>query len=226
MKTQKIKIRNLLLLAATCISVLIVVHTGSAQQVRWLRVTPLQSPINEIGAEFEGEFPAAATCIYTWPAQYSINQTTLRSRFLWIGCKDFDDPVEGKVKSYKVVGSNRTETAPTMLFPVEIKLIGRSYHPVVVVDDQHASVLYSYDNLDEVDPNMKADRMVYVKLNTSIGVTVTKKVMAFDQSNHDNYYISDYVFKITGIFNAAGAVNQKTLNTFFFFFLIRYAISG
>jgi len=98
MKTQKMKIGNLLLLVAVCISALIVVHTGFAQQIRWLRVTPLQTPINEIGAEFEGEFPAAATDILTWPAQYSINQTTLRARFLWIGCQNFDDPVEGKVK--------------------------------------------------------------------------------------------------------------------------------
>jgi hypothetical protein len=226
MKTQKMKIGNLLLLVAVCISALIVVHTGYAQQIRWLRVTSLQSPINEIGAEFEGEFPAAATDILTWPAQYSINQTALRARFLWIGCLNFDDPVAGTVKNHKVVGSNRTETAPTMLFPVQIKLIGRSYHPVVVVDDQHASVLYSYDNLDEVDPNMKADRMVLVKLNTSIGVSVTKKVMAFDQSNHDNYYIYDYVFKNTGIINAAGDVKQQTLNGCYFYFCDRYAMSG
>jgi len=65
-----------------------------------------------------------------------------------------------------------------------------------------------------------------VRFNTSMGVSVTKKVMAFSQSDQSNYYINDYVIKNTGIYNEAGAVKQQTLDSLWVYFHYRYAFGG
>jgi hypothetical protein len=68
--------------------------------------------------------------------------------------------------------------------------------------------------------------MIVIKFNTSIGITVTKKVMVFDSPNHSSYYINNYVFKNTGIYNAAGAVKKQTLQDVYFYWVYRWAFAG
>ncbi len=213
-------------LFALLFSNLFSIHISYSQEIRWLRVTQLQSPINSVGAEFYNEFPEGNYNFYSWPAQYSINQNTCHQRTIWIGCKNFYDPVEMKNKSCKVIGVNSNNAAPAMIFPQTIKLIGKQIHPVVIVNDQPSSALDQYDILDEVDPNLEADRVVEVKFNTSMGISVTKKVMAFDQPNHDNYFINDYVFKNTGIYDSVGNVHSQALDSVWFYFANRYAFAG
>ena len=70
-----------------------------SQVIKWLRVSDLQSPINEIGSEYENEFPDGNTNFLSWPVKYGIEQNTCRMKGLWIGCVNFDDPVEGRLKS-------------------------------------------------------------------------------------------------------------------------------
>ena len=146
MKKQTMKFRNHLLTLMLCSWILGTLHTGNAQDIRWLRVGNLQSPINEVGAEYEVEFnPAGSTSnFFSWPAQYSIHQTVTRMKAVWIGCENFDDPVEGKIKSVKVVGSGPKSTAPPdQVFPEEIKLIAKYPHPDVYVDDAPATSEFS-----------------------------------------------------------------------------------
>ncbi len=227
MKTEKMKIRYQLLMLAMGFSILIGIRTGYAQQIRWLRITPLQTPVNEIGAEFENEFTAGNSNFLSWPTQYGIGQNTIRCRGIWIGCRNFDDPVAGKILNYKVIDSGpRTGAYSDRIFPKIFKLIGKRNHPAVVVDNQLASDLNSFDNVDQIDPNLPCDREVYMKFNTSIGVTVTKKVMAFDQSHNDNYNVKDFVFTNTGIYDANGDVKQQTLDSVYFYFADRYSFAG
>ena len=77
----------------------------SAQEIRWLSVTDLQSQINEIGAEFESEFSGGNLNFFSWPVQYSIDQNTTRAKGLWIGSKNFHDPFKNENIPYKVVAS-------------------------------------------------------------------------------------------------------------------------
>ncbi len=227
MKNQPMTVGFRYLVFALSIGVLCCINTSFAQRIKWLRVTPLQAPINEIGAIYESEVGDGKD-FQSWPAQYSIEQTTYRAKGFWIGCKHFDDPLEGKVKSIKIVGAGPRDGSSwsNMVFPTEFKLLGKEYHPVVTVDDQLASALYTYDILDSRDPNLEADRVMLVKFNTSIGVSVTQKTLAFDNSNHDNYFIKDWVFKNTGIYDAAGNVKQQTLDSVWFYFVDRTAFSG
>jgi hypothetical protein len=200
----------------------------SAQDIRWLRITELQGPYNNLGGEFEGEFSTGNGDFFSWPAQYGIEQNTLRSRALWIGCKNFDDPVEGKIKSYKVIGIGHRDAPdrPNQIFGYDIKLAGRRQTPTVIVDDQFASAIETYDQLDEVDPNLEADRVITVKFHTSVGISVTKKIMAFDSPYHSQYHINDYVFTNTGIYNQNGDIKQQTLKDVYFYFNFRYSFAG
>ena len=204
-------------------------QTNNAQKIKWLHVTDLQSPISETGAEVEAQFPSLQNSNhFSWPAQYGLEQDIMRAQGVWIGCKNFDDPVEGKVKTVKVIGSG-PRSGPdrvNIIFPVELKLIAKRRHPTVFVDNTPATVNDTYDNPDEVDSNLPCDRMVVVKYHTSMGVTVTKKVMVFDSPNHGNYYIHDYVFKNTGIYNAAGNIKAQTLQDVFFYWVYRWAFAG
>ena len=205
-------------------------YHAPAQEVRWLRVGQLQTFINELGAEYETEGTTWNTNFLSWPAQYSIDQNMLRSKGLWIGCRNFDDPVERKVKSVKVTGMGPRDIGnperPNMIFEQEIKLIGKYPLPGVTVDDQSAAAIRATDVLDEVDPSLPCDRMVLVRFNTSMGISVTKKVMAFSSSEHGNYFIHDYVFKNTGIYSRAGDVKSQTLDSVWFYFVYRYAFAG
>ncbi|RPI03844.1 MAG: hypothetical protein EHM64_11670 [Ignavibacteriae bacterium] len=225
------KAKNRFLILTVIVLIFSSIQTLNAQNIRWLRIGQLQSPINETGAEYEGEFnlPNSSGNFLSWPVQYNIDQTVARYKGIMIGCKNFYDPVEGKLKSVKVVTTGFKAAAdPNQIFIQELKLIGKSYHPKVYVDDQGATVLDNYDVLDEVDPSLPCDRMVLVKYNTSMGISVTKKVMAFSSSKHSNYFIYDYVFKNTGIVDAAGTVQQprQTLDSVWVYFMNRYAFAG
>lgn len=229
MKKQHRQTGNRILLAMLSFWLLGAVFV-SAQEIRWLRVSELQSPINEEGAEWEAEFNVDGSTgnFFSWPCQYNPDQTVLRSKGLLIGCRNFNDPVEGRMKSVKVVGSGfKTAGAmPDQIFPQEIKLIGRFQRPTVTVDDINASSLAQYDNVDEWDENLDCDRMVYIRFNTSMGITVTKKVRAFAQPDQGNYFINEYVFKNTGIINDEGTVQSQTLTDAWFYFFYRHAFAG
>lgn len=200
-----------------------------AQELRWLRVGRLQSFFMDFGDECE-TYPFASSNFFTWPAQYGDDQYTTRAKGVWMGATNFFDPVEKKNKSVKVIGSGPRidlDNQSQQIFNCTIKLIGREQPPKVIVDNQNGSSNSLYDVLDgDADPNLPCDRMVLIKYNTSMGVSVTKKVLAYTQQNHDNYFINDYVFKNTGICNAAGALNTQTINNFWVYFNYRYASSG
>jgi hypothetical protein len=203
------------------------VQIARAQEIRWLSVGQLQSFIVDYGVE--NEYTPLAQDVFSWPTQYGTNQYTSRSKSLWIGSSNFYDPVEKKTKLVKVIGSGpRYDDAnsPGMIFTKTIKLIGRTNRPTVIVDGTLASGIQQYDAVDEVDPNLPCDRMVVSTFNTSMGISVTKKVMAFTQQDHDSYFIYDYVFKNTGIYDAAGDVYKQDLNNLMIHFGYRYAFSG
>ena len=225
MNPRTVRVRKLFLCAVLCLSAL---PSLQAQDVRWLRVSELQTFITDIGMEYETQGTTGNLNYFSWPAQYSIDQNTVRSRLVWIGCKNFNDPVENKIKSVKVIGSGPRlfDDRPNQIFPQEFKLIGKTSHPVVTVDNTGGSILNQYDILDAVDPSLPCDRMVLVRFNTSVGVSVTKKVMVFAYPAHGNYYIYDYVFKNTGIVNRTGTVRAQTLDSVWFYFAYRYAFAG
>lgn len=199
-------------------------------QIRWMRIGALRSFFSEQGQELESARPGRLTICdgMAWPAEYGMEQSTIASRGLFIGCRNFNDPVMNRTYDYKVVARGpRDDTSwESQIFPIELKMIGRFRHPTVYVDEQTATANELYDIVDEVDPDLPADRMIIVRFNTSLGISVTKKILAFSQQYHDNYFVYDWVFKNTGIVDAEGNKFPQTLEKVYFGFIYRYAFSG
>lgn len=158
-----------------------------------------------------------------WPCQF-LYHSNVASKAMWIGTTDYADPITNTTYPYKVVGIGPRNANPSSeVMPVTFRMIARDYAPVVTVDGSPASDLSPYDAVDEVDRTLKADRMIVNEMNTSIGLTVTRKLLAFSQQNHDNYFVYEYTLKNTGKINAAGdRVIQKTLTGVMLFFEYRY----
>lgn len=160
-----------------------------------------------------------------WPAQFKY-QDSQAAKALWIGTTNYADPIANKTFSYKVVHIGpRAFDEENEFMPVEFKLIGKDRSPFVSVDGIPASNMTFMDLIDEIDPDLKADRLLYNVVNTSIGITMTRKIYAFGQQYHDNYFVFDYVFKNTGIVDKKGTRHDQTLEGVIFFLQYRYAPS-
>jgi hypothetical protein len=226
-KFRIIGVNNFLSVLVASLSFFNAIDAVYSQDIRWLRVGQLQSFFVDYGSE--NELSPLSTNSFSWPAQYGDNQHTSRMKSLWMGAQNFYDPIEYKTKTVKVVGSGPRydqTNQPGMIFSKSVKLIGRENPPEVSVDGQPAAINHLYDILDEVDPTLPCDRMIVIKFNTSMGVSVTKKILAFSQQNHNNYFVYEYIFKNTGIYNAAGDVYFQTLNNFWIHFGYHYAFAG
>jgi hypothetical protein len=205
-------------------------YIGWSQQMKWLRVNSLHAYFSEHGCEPETGGDNQYNNRFSWPAQYGLIQATLRARGMWLGCKDYYEAPIGKEFAFAVtnIGMKPNEYPAGRPIPnaVDFRLIGRFDHPVVSVDGKSATHNTLYDLLDEIDPDLKADRVLIVKNNTPIGVTVTKKVYAYTQQYNDNYFIYEYTLKNTGIIDAAGTVYQQPVKGFYFMLLSRIALAG
>ncbi|MEE9432410.1 MAG: hypothetical protein V3V16_15295 [Melioribacteraceae bacterium] len=196
------------------------------QSTKWLAVGSLHNWYSSSGMEIElGRthlIPDQQDGL-RWPALYK-KQDSQASKALWIGTLNYNDPKAGKVFNFKVVHMGpRVENIKSEFLPQEFKLVGKFDHPRVFVDGLPAGKLDFLDFVDEVDPDLPADRMIKNVVNTAIGVTMTRKLYAYSQQNHDNYFIYEYVFKNTGIIDLDGTVNPQTLDGVTFFYQYRYA---
>ena len=196
------------------------------QEIRWLRVGSLHSWYSNIGAELEvgrtGNEREQEDGL-RWEAQYS-NQDNLAGKSMWIGTTNSYDRVLKTTVPHKVVAVGTRGADPiNEIMPVSMKMIGRFYAPSVSVDDATATDNTFDDIVDEIDDTQSADRMIVSVLNTSIGITVTRKLMAFSQQYNDNYFVYEYVLKNTGIVDNAGTVVPDTLTGVVLHFQYRYA---
>ncbi|HEX9658641.1 MAG TPA: hypothetical protein VGA18_00010 [Rhodothermales bacterium] len=200
---------------------------GQGREIRWLRVNSLHSWFQNRGAEVELGRTGRATEQQDglrWPAQFTF-QDCLVGKAMWIGTTNFADPVAGQTFPFKVVAAGPRENnldAIGEIMPYEFKMVGRFQAPAVIVDGDRASANDLNDVVDEVDPTLLPDRMIVNSLHTSLGLSVTRRIMAFAQQNHDNYFIYEYVFRNTGIINSSGATNPQTLTDVVIHFSNRY----
>ncbi len=205
------------------------VFAQAAQEVKWLRVGSLHSWYSSFGSELEsGRTGRAEEQLdgLRWDAQYRY-QDTEAAKAIWIGTTNYFDRFLDIVVPHKVVSVGTRLADPIgMIIPTEFKMIGRFNSPNVIVDGVRASDNVLNDVVDEVDETLPADRMIVNTLNSSIGLSYTRKLMAFSQQNHDNYFIYDYTFKNTGIYDINGNVEEKTLTGVYVFFVYRYGFGN
>jgi hypothetical protein len=211
--------------------VLVLVFGGlsplSADETKWLSVSMLHNWFSSGGCEIEvGRRHEVRDQQdgFQYPALYS-DQDMQAAKGLWIGAKNFNDPVAGKTYGYKVVHCGpRILDEESEFIPQEFKMYGKFDHPGVYVNGNPGSQTYYRDADVTVTDTLKADRMLYNVVNTSIGVTITRKIYAFTQQYHNNYFIYDFVFKNTGIYDKNGNVFSQTLEDVIFFFQYRWAV--
>ncbi len=197
---------------------------AQARTIRWLRVGDLHSWYMNLGAEIEiGRTSSANEQLdgLRWEALYRYQDTEV-AKGLWIGSTNYEEHLNTNIYTNKVIGVGPRSAPTDQFLPYEFKMIGRFNAPLVIVDGEAATENRLNDVVDEVDPNLVPDRMIVNKLHTSMGVSVTRKMMAFSQQNHDDYFIYDYVFKNTGIVDLDGTVVERTLTDVMFFFQYRY----
>jgi hypothetical protein len=203
---------------------------GTSGELKWIRVGAMQTYFSEQNSEVESGGLDDLNIRVCWPAQYGLRQSTMRGRTMWMGCTNFYDSQVDRTFTAKVIGVgprfDDNVTNEVLVPPVEFKLVGKYEHPAVTVDGADGTINTLYDAVEEIDENLVADRMMLIKNNTSIGVTITKKVYAFTQQNHNNYFVFDYVLKNTGIVSAAGDVYPQTLTGFIFYLGFRYSFAG
>lgn len=210
------------LAVAACLfcSTLAVLAQVPETQKRYVRVGTLQSRFSAYGSE------RAWNDVYyeglQWPADYNYSDNSVIER-QWIGCQTFNDAEGHAWENYCVAFTQAY--AGSSLFPMVHKQTAKVDLPLVDVDGTDVNSPYRGE-LDELDPNQIPDRIVTNIVNTSMGVTMTRRVLAFSQQWHDNYFIKEYVFRNTGYVNAT---NEKKLNAtvkgFRFGFGVRYSVS-
>lgn len=210
--------------------VLLMQHSIRGDETKWISIGMLHNWFSSTGCEIEigrrGLISDQQDGM-RWPALYKLTDLQA-AKGLWIGTKNFDDPIMEKNYGFKVVHSGpRGVDEHNELMPKTFKLIGKFPHPLVLVDAEPASHTVYEDIVDEIDERLIADRVFLNEINTSIGITITRRIYANSQQFHDNYFIFDYTFKNTGVYNKNGdrITPHKTLEDVIFFFQYRWAVS-
>lgn len=159
---------------------------------RYLRIGELQTHFTAYGSErawnnsyYEG---------LRWPALYSYTDNSVIER-VWIATDDFTDPGNYNWEKYAVYFALSYEGES--LFPVELKQTAKFQPPTVIVDGSNITAPYMGD-VDEIDSEQIPDRIITNVVNTSMGLTVTRRILAFSQQYHDSYFIKEYTFTNTG----------------------------
>jgi hypothetical protein len=189
---------------------------------KWLSIGSLHNWYSSMGAEIEEGFIQQQQYGLQWNA-IAPKQDIQASKGLWIGATNFTDQ-NTLFFPHKVVHVGPRVTGEGEFFPVEFRLISKYETPVVNVNGT-----ISQDKLvtvDEIDPNLFTDRVIINKVNTQLGITMTRKIFQFSQNYNDNYIISEYTFKNTGNVNGDPIIElpNTTLTDVYFYYLYRLAI--
>ncbi|CAN0520346.1 unnamed protein product, partial [Laminaria digitata] len=158
---------------------------------RWLDIGAYHHAYSESGARHWGSQAPAGM---EYPAIVRHSGHIISNAF-WVGVKDWTD-MESTYYPYYVARLGPNEPGSFYTYPIQNKLIGRYEDTVVSINGEP-----SFDNeaiLDEIDPDMAADRMVHNIHNMSIGITVDRKIYAYTNEYHDNYHIIEYNYCNTG----------------------------
>lgn len=184
------------------------VQNSFAAAAKWIKIGSLHNFYQEHGCEPEEDFGDEQQFGLRWPA-FHPRQDCQAARGFWIACKNYNDPIAGVQFSHKVAhcgprprpSIEQDEMMPVPFAESETGLLmyGRIPHPQVFVDGEPSSDLDYDDIVEIIDPSLKADRLLVNVINSSIGISMTRKIYAFSQQYYDNFFVYEYTFKNTGI---------------------------
>ena len=188
----------------------------------WIRVGSLQSYFSAFGAERAWNANAGIYEGMQWPAYYSKTDNSVIDRN-WIACKDFTDE-NGIDLSYKGVYFT-SNFSPNYLYAMSLSQTAKFLPPSILVDGINCTKSYEIENIHNSD--LPFDRILTNVMNTSMGITVTRKVYVFSQQYHDNYFIVEYTYENTGNIDDDDEIElpNQTINEMYIGFMPRYATS-
>ncbi len=179
------------------LAVLLLINVLAAQvgesETRYVRIGELQTHISSYGAEraynnsyYEG---------LRWPADYPYTDNSVIKR-TWIATEDFTD-AGGNHWDYWGVYVTKSEVE-NKIFPVRLDQTTKFAIPSVFVDGVSNSAPYQNDWDGEPYPDQIPDRIITNTVNTTMGLSFTRRVLVFSQQYHDNYLIKEIILKNTG----------------------------
>lgn len=213
------------ILSAFLLFLLISVSVKAQYQTKWMAVGSLHNWYSEIGCEIEEGLVKRQQYGLRWPAIYR-NQDIQAAKGLWLGVKEFTDET-GKLWSRRVAHVGPRVSGANEFFPVEFTMQSKLETPTVSVDGV-ASYQLSVDNTEEPDINLPYDRVIYNKVNTILGLTYERKIIAFSQPFHDNYIIHEVTVTNTGNTDGDADIElpNQNLKGVYIYYHYRLAVSA
>ena len=209
-------------LIATAVLLVVMSDQALAQgQAKWLQVGSLHNWFSEKGCEAEeGNVVGQQQYGLRWPALVYRADNQAAKGF-WMGAKNFTDE-RGANWDTKVIVVGPRWFGDNQFYPKTFDVYAQFDPPRVFVDG--APSFSNPEDIKAVSDTVKADRMIYNKVTSGLGITVERRIYAFGQQYHDNYHIMDYTFTNTG--NPDIGLTAKTLTGVTFFWQFRYASGG
>ena len=167
----------------------------SASLEKQVRIGSLQNQFTAPG--FERAFTGTEYVGMKWPADY-LNQDNSVIERAWVGVQNYTDPAGEFWERYAIYFDEAN--VGSTIYPVVHEAVGKFDFPSVYVDGFDVTKQYR-DDIDRLDESIVADRIVNNVVNTSIGLTMRRRVYAYSQQYHDNYFIKEYTFINTGNVN-------------------------
>lgn len=188
--------KNLKLLSVIFFAFFVILNSSIAQVPGTLekrvRIGSLQSHFTAYG--FERAFTGSEYVGMKWPADY-LNQDNAVIERAWLAAENFVDETNKNWEAYGVYFDALTVDAS--IFPVVHKQTAKFPFPKIFVDGINTTSIYEGE-VDSINFNIVPDRIVTNIVNTKLGLTMKKRIFAFSQQYHDNYFIKEYTFINTG----------------------------
>ena len=193
---------------------------SSAAQLReplWLDIGDLHHVYEPSGAVAEQQMDNQGM---QWPAFLRLSGHS-RSEAFWIGVQNWTDE-SGEAFDYTVF-RNGPRTPTNEYTVMEHRLMSR--WPETTVEVNGAFAGRNEQVINDVDPDLPADRVIVSRIRTPLGIEVERKVYAFGNPYHDDYHIIERTFSNTGNTDEDDALELpgQVLNEVYFFNIWRWA---
>ncbi len=194
-----------------------------AREYAWVEIGSLRNFYSQKGWEVEVDYPNSPQQFgLQWPAQYQY-QDMQAAKGMWMGATNWTDPT-GINYAHKVVHIGPRVRGDGEFFPLRFDYYAK-FEPTRVFADGDPA----YRNPPDFDgflDTLKSDIYILNVSNSSMGVTLTRKIYAFGQQYHSNYHVFDMTFKNTGNTDYDDDIElpNQTITGFYVYFQYRYSV--
>ncbi len=196
---------------------------GEAQAqflIKWMAIGDMHMYYTEAGLPHSEDYRGHNL---HWPG-IRAEHGNVRGYATWMGATDFTDE-DGKTWNFKVAHVGPRVTGVGEVFPQEFSMTSRFEPPVTRVDGLESFQRPIAENDRQADPNLPAERVIDTRVNSILGITSDRRVLAWSHEDHQNYHITEYTFTNTGNTDDDEEIElpDQTLEGVYFFFQNRYA---